>query len=80
MYDNRIAHRKRLESLIQEKLAEHAKKTKENGAKGTNGTVNGADDTSGVKVREKRLLKQDEVYNGALEDILLGKRYNSTSS
>lgn len=23
-------------------------------------------------VNEKRLLKQDEVYNGALEDILLG--------
>ncbi|XP_054160556.1 formin-like protein isoform X2 [Oppia nitens] len=28
--------------------------------------------TNEVKVREKRLLKQDEVYNGALEDILLG--------
>lgn len=26
-----------------------------------------------MKVKEKRLLKQDEVYNGALEDILMGK-------
>lgn len=25
-------------------------------------------------VQEKRLLQQDEVYNGALEDILLGLR------
>lgn len=25
------------------------------------------------QVKETRLLKQDEVYNGALEDILLGK-------
>lgn len=27
------------------------------------------------QVKETRLLKQDEVYNGALEDILLGKDY-----
>ena len=73
MYDNRVAHRKRIEAMIQEKIAEHAKKSKENGENGTNGTSNGTDDLSGVRVREKRLLKQDEVYNGALEDILLGK-------
>lgn len=28
------------------------------------------------QVKETRLLKQDEVYNGALEDILLGKSCN----
>lgn len=27
------------------------------------------------QVKETRLLKQDEVYNGALEDILLGTDY-----
>lgn len=70
LYENRQTQRKKLEALIQEKLQEQQKK-KEDEAVSPDQT-NGKD-TNEVKVREKRILKQDEVYNGALEDILLGK-------
>ncbi|KAI1304648.1 Formin-like protein 1 [Halotydeus destructor] len=70
LYENRLSQRKKLESLIQEKIQEHQKRNSEGSANG-DASLNGKD-ANEAKVREKRILKQDEVYNGALEDILLG--------
>ncbi|CAG2114681.1 unnamed protein product, partial [Medioppia subpectinata] len=58
--DNITAQRKKFEEELRQQILEKQQKSPEKEA------------SNEVKVREKRLLKQDEVYNGALEDILLG--------
>ncbi|CAG2166582.1 unnamed protein product, partial [Oppiella nova] len=58
--DNVTQQRKKFEEELRQQIAEKQQKSPEKEA------------SNEVKVREKRLLKQDEVYNGALEDILLG--------
>lgn len=91
LYENRLSRRKRLESMIQEKIQRMKELNRTSGSTGgssssagVNGDNNGnghnnhyditssSEDQEGVKVRDKRILKQDEVYNGALEDILMG--------
>jgi hypothetical protein len=82
LFENRLIQKKKMDALIQEKLQEQQKKResqkledKEKEKSGVSGSGPGsglAGQGQEVKVREKRLLKQDEVYNGALEDILLG--------
>jgi len=59
--DNKLVEKKKLEALLQEKLQQAAQNK-----------LSEQEVSQEVKVKEKRILKQDEVYNGALEDILLG--------
>ena len=66
--DNLIVQRKKFEEELRQQILE-----KQQQRMNANGKVDSDKDSNEVKVREKRLLKQDEVYNGALEDILLGK-------
>ena len=63
--DIRILHKKKLEALLQAKIQEHQNQKKSSPEKEVSSHES--------KIRDKRLLKQDEVYNGALEDILLSK-------
>ena len=65
--DNIMAQRKRFEEELRQQILEKQQQR----MNANNGAV-GDKDSNEMKVKEKRLLKQDEVYNGALEDILLG--------
>lgn len=59
-HDNYTIQKKKFEEELRQQILEKQQKSPEK------------ESSNEVKVREKRLLKQDEVYNGALEDILLG--------
>lgn len=61
--DYKLSQKKKLEVLLQAKIQEHQNKS------------HGKDASSETKVQEKRLLKQEEIYNGTLEEILEGQ-YN----
>ena len=60
-YENGLIHRKKFEEELKQQILEKQQQKEAD-----------KESSNEVKVREKRLLKQDEVYNGALEDILLG--------
>lgn len=66
--DNYTSQRKKFEEELRQQILEKQQKSPEK------------ESPNEVKVREKRLLKQDEVYNGALEDILLGMDSSLISS
>ena len=51
-----------MEALMQERMAAA------NGSVGENG---GSEEKTPPKVKEKRLIGQDDLYNGAFEDILM---------
>ena len=77
--DNILAQKKKFEEELRQQILEkqqqrlNAANSNGSGAGSGSAGANGSDkDSNEMKVKEKRLLKQDEVYNGALEDILLG--------
>jgi hypothetical protein len=70
LYENRLADRKKMEAMIQERIAAaNAGNGSENG--GGSGSGDAGEEKTQPKVREKRLIGQDDLYNGAFEDILL---------
>lgn len=73
--DNILAQKKKFEEELRQQILEKQQQ-RMNAANGGGSSAGGAGagdkDSNEMKVKEKRLLKQDEVYNGALEDILLG--------
>ncbi|OTF74312.1 hypothetical protein BLA29_006212 [Euroglyphus maynei] len=80
--DNLMAQRKSIEEeLRQQILAKQQQRMMQqqqqqqqngNGSQSDHQMQQGQTTSDNQKVKEKRLLKQDEVYNGALEDILSG--------
>ena len=75
LFENRLSRRKKLEALIQEQIHKKREVNRmSNNLENGNGHVNHQhlDEEEGHRVKDKRILKQDEVYNGALEDILMG--------
>lgn len=76
LYENRLASRKKIEALVAEKMQQlkeqqAAANGSSNGSQGgNNDTPNGTNDK---RVREKKLIGTDDLYNGAFEDILMGK-------
>lgn len=70
--DNVLTQKKKFEEELRQQILEKQQQ-RMNANGGGGGNALGVDkDSNEMKVKEKRLLKQDEVYNGALEDILLG--------
>lgn len=66
--ENFTAQKKKNEEELRQQIMERHQQI----MNAKNGTAGSEQDSNEMKVKEKRLLKQSEVYNGALEDILLG--------